>query len=205
MVDYARVSGWAGIAVPIWTLGLMLLATLLSPSFAWTVNALSNLGAETDVATSLTIWVFNGGLLTGGVAGVAFAAALWLGSEHVVERIGAVVYGVAVLAMAGVGVFPQDRSLHFPMAAGFYLLFTVAFWCYGTGNVFGGEVRRGAATIALGVGHLAMWVAWVQIVGLGGGGLAIPEIVGALVFGGWTVATARVHLWGRRALGRPNS
>jgi len=205
MVDYARASGWAGVAVPIWTLGLMLLATLLSPSFAWTVNALSNLGAETDVATPLTIWVFNGGLLTGGVAGVAFGAALWLGSEHVVERIGAVVYGLSVLAMAGVGVFPQDRALHFPMAAGFYLLFTVAFWCYGAGNVIIGDRTRGVVTIALGVGHLAMWVAWVQVVGLAGGGLAIPEIVGAVVFGGWTVATARLHLWGDRALNRPNS
>jgi len=205
MVDYERGCGWAGVAVPIWTLGTILLATLLSPSFAWTVNALSNLGAETDVSTSLTILVFNGGLITGGVAGVAFAVALRAGSRHTFERLGAVVYAIAVLAMAGVGVFPQDRALHFPMAGGFYLLFTVAFWIYGAGNVLAGEPTRGRVTILLGVAHLVMWVGWVQTVGLTGGGLAIPEIVGALVFGGWTVVTARWHLVGDRALGRPNT
>lgn len=205
MVDYERATAWAGVAVPVWTLGTILLATLLSPSFSWTVNALSNLGAQTDVSTPLTIIVFNGGLITGGVAGVAFAVALWLGSGHVLERIGAVVYAVAVLAMAGVGVFPQDRALHFPMAAGFYLLFTVAFWAYGAGNVLVGERTRGWVTVLLGVAHLAMWVGWVQVVGLAGGGLAIPEIVGALLFGGWTVAAARRHLAGNRALGRPNT
>jgi len=205
MVDYERTAARAGVAVPVWTLGTILLATLLSPSFSWTVNALSNLGAETDVATSLTILVFNGGLITGGIAGVAFAAALWLGSRHPLERLGAVVYGIAVLSMAGVGVFPQDRALHFPMAAGFYLLFTVAFWCYGAGNVLDGERIRGLVTIGLGVAHLAMWVGWVQVVGLAGGGLAIPEIVGALIFGGWTIATARLHLDGERSLGRPNT
>lgn len=205
MVDYDRIGVWAGIGVPIWTLGTILLATLLSPSFDWTVNALSNLGAETDVATPVTVLVFNGGLFTGGLAGVAFAVALYRHGSHVLERLGGVVYGISVLAMAGVGVFPQDQPLHFPMAAGFYLLFTVAFWCYGAGNVLAGERVRGGATILLGVGHLAMWFAWVRVVGLGGGGLAIPEIVGALAFGGWTITTAWWLLRQSGGESRPNS
>jgi len=204
-MDDERAAAWAGVGVPIWTLGTIVLATLLSPSFSWTGNALSNLGAQTDVATPVTILVFNGGLVTGGIVGVAFALALYWGSRHVLERVGAVVYAISVLAMAGVGVFPQDQPLHFPMAAGFYLLFTLAFWCYGVGNVRAGQRTRGAVTILLGVVHLLVWVGWVQFVGLLGSGLAIPEIIGALIFGGWTVASAWWHLDGERALGRPNT
>lgn len=200
MVDYERLAGWAGVGVPIWTLGTILLATTLSPSFAWTGNALSNLGAETDVSTPLTILLFNGGLIIGGLVGVAFAVAIDRRREHVLERAGAVVLALCLLALAGVGVFPQGESLHFPMAAGHYLLFTVAFWLYGAGNVVVGERTRGVATIVLGIVHLAGWYVWLQAGGLDQGGLAIPEIYGAIIFSGWVLVTAQWHLFGDRTL-----
>jgi len=205
MVEYERLSVWTGVGVPVWTLATMLLATILSPSFSWTANDLSNLGASTDVATPLTIALFNGGLISGGLVGVAFTGALWIGSQHLVERLGAIPFALTVLTMAGVGVFPQFHPLHFPVAVSFFLLVSVTCWVYGAGNLLAGARRRGVATIGLGVLNLGVWVAWVQIEWLSQPGLAIPEVIGAFLFAGWTAATARWHLSGERSLRRPNS
>jgi hypothetical membrane protein len=210
-MQYERSAAWAGVGVPIITVGTILLATTLSPGFEWTVNALSHLGAleseeaAAGVATGLTRLLFNGGLIVGGLAGLGFAGAVWLGSRHLVERLGAVVLGLSLLSLAGVGAFPDGTALHFSVAIGHYLLFTVAFWLYGTGNVLAGDRVRGGATILLGFVHLGGWFAWHLNGGIWQPGLAIPEMYGALLLSGWVVVTARWHLTGERALGRPNS
>ncbi|ACV48808.1 MULTISPECIES: DUF998 domain-containing protein [Halomicrobium] len=210
-MQYERMAAWTGVGVPIVTLGAILLATTLSPGFDWTVNALSHLGAlesraaAEGVATGPTRLLFNGGLIVGGLAGLGFAGAVWLGSNGLVERLGAVVLGLSLLSLAGVGTFPDGTAPHFAVAIGHYLLFTVAFWLYGTGNVLAGDRLRGAVTILLGIAHLGGWYVWFLTGGVRQSGLAIPEMYGAVVFCGWVVVTAHWHLTGDRALGRPNS
>lgn len=193
-----RASAWAGVASPAVALGTMLLATLLSPEFAWTGNALSNLGGaggpENPASTTLTRLLFNGGLILGGLFGLAFGYVLLRRARNLVERLGVLAFGASITAMGLVGVFPQDTDPHFPVAVAFYLLLSVALWVYGLGNLLAGERRRGALTVVLGFLNIGAWVAW----GLGGDvtrpGLAIPEIAGALILAGWALWTARRFL-----------
>ncbi|MFB6074227.1 MAG: DUF998 domain-containing protein [Haloarculaceae archaeon] len=198
-MDTERAGLWLGIAAAVWTLLAIVAATLVSPSFDWSVNALSNLGAHTAVATPTTRLLFDGGLVTGGLAGAAFAATLVRLRANALEGTGAIIAGFALLSMAGVGVFPQSTALHFPAAAGFYLLFSVAAWAYGAGNVQAGARARGVATLLLGTAHLGMWLAWSATGAFARGGVAVPEFAGALAAAAWVVWTARWHLVDRRA------
>jgi hypothetical membrane protein len=182
----------AGILAPLVTLGAIFAATLLSPSFSWTANALSNLGgANAAVATPTTRLLFNDGLIVGGVAGFGFGPALLAARRNAVELAGAGLFGLTLAAMALIGVFPQHRDPHFAVAVAFYTLLSLAFWVYGAGNVLAGASRRGLLTVGAGVLNLLTWVSW----GLTGAftrpGLALPEIVGAVAFGMWAVATSR--------------
>jgi hypothetical membrane protein len=187
-----RVSVVAGVLAPVLTLGAIFAATLLSPSFSWTANALSNLGGKyAAVATPTTRLLFNNGLVLGGLVGLGFGPALLAARRNVVELLGTGLFGLTLGAMALIGVFPQHLDPHFTVAVGFYTLLSLAFWGYGAGNWLAGARRRGLLTVGAGVLNLSTWVVW----GLTGPftrpGLALPEIVGATAFGVWAVATAR--------------
>jgi len=186
-----RASVVAGGLAPVLTLGAILAATLLSPSFSWTANALSNLGGrEAAVATPTTRLLFNDGLILGGLVGLGFGPALLAARRNVVELAGVGLFGLTLVAMALIGVFPQHRDPHFAVAVAFYVLLTLAFWTYGTGNGLAGARRRGVLTVGAGFANLTAWVVW----GLTGPflrpGLALPELVGATLFGVWAVATS---------------
>lgn len=179
-----RGTGLAAIAL---TIGAILTATAVSPAFSWRGNALSNLGVTgTAAGTPLTVALFNGGLLLGGILGFGFAVALWRSAVSLRGRATAISFGLAVGFMALVGVFPQDTSPHFGVAAAFYLLVSVTLWLDGAAALGRGVRRRGFVATALGTGNLAGWVVW----GLTGpptrAGLAIPELWGALLFSTWT-------------------
>jgi hypothetical membrane protein len=186
-----RASVAAGALAPVLTLGAIFAATLLSPSFSWTAKALSNLGGpDAAVATPTTRLLFNNGLLLGGLVGLGFGPTLLAARRNAVELAGVALFGLTVVAMALIGVFPQHRDPHFAVAVAFYVLLSLACWTYGAGNALAGARRRGLLTAGAGVANLAAWVVW----GLTGPfvrpGLALPEIVGATVFGGWAVATS---------------
>ena len=192
-----RASVAAGILAPVLTLGAILAATLLSPSFSWTANALSNLGGrDAAVATPTTRLLFNNGLILGGLVGLGFGPALLAARRNAVELAGIGLFGLTVVAMALIGVFPQHRDPHFAVAVSFYVLLSLALWTYGAGAVLAGVRRRGLLTVGAGVTNLAAWVVW----GLTGPflrpGLALPEIVGATLFGAWAVATT-LDVWRR--------
>lgn len=181
-----------GVGAVVVTLGTMGLAILASPAFRWTRNALSNLGDAGDPAgTALTAVLFNGGLIVGGLLGVGFAVGLALQSDHPVSTAGAGAFALSMLSMAGVGVFPQDGPFHFQVAVGFYLLFSIAAGTYGVGEVLDGQTRAGTVSAALAVGNLLVWIGWLSTGGLTRPGLAIPEIIGAVLVAAWTVLTAR--------------
>ncbi|WP_136715135.1 DUF998 domain-containing protein [Halorientalis salina] len=192
MTDTAdSVSAWAGVVAPAFTLGAVVLATLLSPSFSWTGNALSNLGGTvSDASTSLTRAVFNGGLVGGGLVGLGFGYALLRSVRNRVELAGVGLFGLVLLAMALIGVFPEGTDPHVPAAVGFYVLLSVALWTYGIGNVLAGARTRGLATVAGGLLNTGAWTVWTVTGEVMRPGLALPEIVGATVFGVWAVATA---------------
>lgn len=197
-----NVAAACGLAAPIVAAAAILAATLLDPAFAWTTSALSDTGAlpagrsvslsPSLVRSSPQVPVFNGGLIATGLLGLPFAWRLWTAAEHVGQRAGAAWYALAVVFLGLVGVFPLPHPLHGPVAVGHFATATVALWVYGSGTVLAGRPRAGLATIWLGIGHVLVWIGWALALASGPvPGIAIPETVGAAIFGGWTVARAR--------------
>ena len=157
-------------------LGSVLLATMVSPSFRWTGNALSDLGVA--------------------VLGWVFAAFLWLEADTRGERVVAVLLALTLAAMAGVAVFPQGTGPHLPMAGAFYLLVTVTIWADAVVVRGTEEGRRGAVAAWLGAANVAAWLLWAATGPVQRPGAAMPEIVGALVFALWILSTAiRLTRW----------
>ncbi|MFC4356702.1 DUF998 domain-containing protein [Halobium salinum] len=178
----------SGFAAPLVTLSAILAATLVSPTFAWGSSALSDLGVAP--ATAL---LFNGGLVVGGLLALPYTAVLWDADPEPLSRAAAASLALAAVAMGLVGVFPSDQPLHVPVAVAFFLLLTVTM-------VLDGLARRDTTTgsVALrqaGV-HVVVWVGW--ILGYVPGGLAVPEIVGAALFGVWVLLLSPIALWGRK-------
>ena len=158
-------------------LGGIAIAIRLDPTFSWTADALSDLGVRERSAPA-----FNGGLVLGGLAGLGYAAGLWeRGRARTAGRLRAVVFALAMVSMAGIGLFDLTRPLHGPAAVGFYLLVTVVVG-------IDGVVRRTAVTGRLALGfvpvHVAVWASF-----LAGywpvTGLALPELPGALALAVW--------------------
>jgi hypothetical membrane protein len=169
----SRLAGPAAVAV---TLCGVAAAVALSPEFSWTESALSDLGTAPRTAPA-----FNGALVAGGALGVGFAPALWRRAGGPLGVASTVAFAAAMVAMAGVGLFPMGTALHLPAAVAFYLFATAAMALDGAGAR---ADQRGRAGVGLAAVHLLAWVAWAG--GLGAGaGLAVPETVGALLFAGW--------------------
>lgn len=193
----------AGLVAPLVAAVGILTATLADPSFAWATSALSDTGALPDgrsvtwsfVGANPQFLLFNGGLILTGVLGLPFILTLWSRAENVPHRIGVAAFLIAIVALGLVGVFHLPRPPHGAVAISHYLAATITLWTYGTGSVLAGAVRRGLVTIWLGIGHLLFWLVWAAVLSSGPiPGLAIPETVGAAIFGGWVVATALEEL-----------
>ncbi len=185
MPSTRRVTAAAGLAAPTLALGSILVATLLSPSFTWSGAALSDMGRPNEP----TFRLFNGGLVAAGVVGLPFAYALYGRAENAVQTAGAVAFVLATALMGLVGVFHLPRAGHGITAIAHYLFATVTLWVWGSGEALAGDVRRGLATVWLGIGHVLLWIGWAGL--LAPDWFAGAEFAGAAVFGVWTVATAR--------------
>ncbi|EJN60135.1 DUF998 domain-containing protein [Halogranum rubrum] len=185
-VSLARLSGYLA---PVVTLGGILLAVVVSPSFSWSESALSDLGVAASTAL-----LFNGGLVVGGLLGLPYAYALWHDGPGGVGRLTPLSFALAVTAMGLVGVFVSGTPLHFPVALSFYLLVSTTL-------VLDGLTRRstpeGRVSALLGVGHVVGWTIWVTGVRFGTG-LAVPETVGAVVFATWVLGLSPAGLLSSR-------
>lgn len=169
----------AGLTAPPLTIGSILAATLLSPTFSWTESALSDLGAAPETAA-----VFNGGLIAGGLIGVAYAVALVRSTDGVARAVLVAAYVLTLAGLVGVGLFPSGRPLHVPAAAAFYLGGTATMAADGVSRPL---TRAGVGALCCTGGHLAGWALWAGGV-RPGPGLALPELWGALLFGSWVLA-----------------
>jgi hypothetical membrane protein len=190
--ELERASVLSGVAAVVVTLTAVVVATLVSPSFAWTQHALSNLGQTGHTAsTGLTLVLFNDGLLVGAVLGLGFSYVLAAHARNPFEFVGVGAFAVSMVAMGAVGQFPAGTALHFPAFLTFYGSLTLALVAFGVGGVLAGERELGLGTLLLAVVNVGAWVLWL----LGGPllrpGLAIPEFVVALVLAGWMLTTGR--------------
>lgn len=169
---FARLTGPAAVAV---ALGGILLASLLSPTFSWETSALSDLGV-----TPSSAWLFNGTLVVGGLIGAPYAWALWSAAVDPLSHLRAVTYLLALVSMAGVGLIPAGRPLHLPLALAFFVLAALTAIVDGVARL---RLFSGKLALVTGVVAPAAWPAW--MLWLHGGGIAVPEFVGAVLFGIW--------------------
>ncbi len=167
-----------GAAATLLALGGIAVAVALDPGFSWTGDALSDLGVRDRSAP-----VFNRGLILGGLVGIGYAVGLWRAADRprMMSRLRAVVFALAMVAMAGVGLFDLTRPLHGPAAIGFYALITVVF---GVDGVARRETTGGRIALAFVPIHVAVWATfvagWWPVTGL-----ALPELPGALMLAAW--------------------
>lgn len=211
MTDTRRTLAYFGLLAPAVALSMMLLATFIDPLFSWQSRSLSSIGEATGrslfalgTADQLAFVLFNGGLLFGGLVGLPYIARLWSETVNGIEKAGVVAFALSLLFMTGIGYAYLDgpaNALHFPFAAGFFLILTIALLVFGTGFALDRSTTAGVATMWLGIVHLLVWVFWVLLeamVWTGDGDtwtyFAVPEAVGAVLFGGWVIWTARTLL-----------
>jgi hypothetical membrane protein len=194
MTSLERYATYCGFLAPAIALGSVGLATVVAPTseFTWEAFALSDLGRP-DAGTFL---LFNGGLVAGGVVGFPFAWSLWRHADNQFGRAGAITFVLTVTGLALIGVFHLPRDTHQPVSLAFFLGAPVTGWLYGTGQVVAGDVRPGLASILLGAAHVVGWTGWLLWVAVTGqdNWFAVPEMIAALAFGCWAVATARLLL-----------
>ncbi|MFC7058848.1 DUF998 domain-containing protein [Halovenus salina] len=185
-----RLAVWSGVAAPVVALGCVLLSTLIASSgeFTWTAKALSDLGRR----EASTFWLFNGGLVAGGVVGLPFAWPLWRRAEHVLERLSAVTFLLSVVGLGLVGVFYLPRDPHGLVALCFFVGGPITHALYGGGLLARGEAF-GRISIGFGLVHVLAWGSWLGYVAATGSSdfFAVPEMVAALAFGGWAITVAR--------------
>ncbi|RKD95664.1 DUF998 domain-containing protein [Halopiger aswanensis] len=189
----ARVATHCGLAAAVVGLGAVLLATVIAApeTFTWRGAALSDMGRY----GTRTFPLFNGGLVLSGLLGVPFGWRLWHASETALERVGVALLVVATIGLVGVGVFflghtewYLERSFHGPAALTYFAAAPLAQWCYGTGAVLAGRLRRGLVSIWLAVVHPLAWLGWLSFLVAGGDAgawFAVPEFVAAVAFGAW--------------------
>jgi hypothetical membrane protein len=188
MVDTGKVLRLCGLAAVLVGFGGVLVATVVSPAFSWTGNALSDLGVtRTAAGTPVTAVLFNASLVIGGVVGLGFGVTLAREAHSRGRRVVAWVFGLTVSTMALIGVFPMGTTLHVPVATGFYLLVTVLCWTDGVVALAGRLRRRGVGALLLGAANLGAWVVWSAGGSVSRPGVAVPELVGALAFSAWVV------------------
>lgn len=198
-MDRRRLGLACGLAAPIVALLAILAATTLDPQFSWLDSALSHTGelpADRSISASFLLdapqfLAFNGGMIVAGLLDLPFAAVLYEDARNRLERAGVVVLGIAVVLLASVGVFFLPLSPHGPVAIGHFLAATVFFVVYGAGAIRAGRRRFGALTASLAVAHLLGWFVWALWLADGPvPGIALPEVWGAALFGGWTFLVA---------------
>lgn len=177
---------WTGLVAAVLTLGSIVVATTLSPSFAWREHALSNLGvSSTEPGTTATVLLFNGGLVAGGFLGLGFALLLYREAHRRDRRLVAVLLGLTLVSMALIGVFPQDRPLHVPVALAFFIGVSVTLWTDAIACLRTDDPRRAVPGLLTGTGNAVAWLGWVLLAASPSEGLAIPELLGAVCFATW--------------------
>lgn len=186
-----RALTWSGAAAVVVSFVAIVASTLLAPWFSWTGNALSELGAPGEPYA----WLFNWGLILGGLLGSVFVCRVALESDSVVGWAGSALLLAATGSLAAVGAFPVGDPRHGPAAVAFFVFLTYGLVADGSARVLAGRPRTGLLVVWLGMANATAWLLWALVAAAGDApGVAIPEFVGALAMAGWVYpATQRVR------------
>jgi len=200
LIRFVRFAGLIGIVAPIFALSAVFVSTVLCGagcgeaaktwshwqsgySFSWSINALSDLGVSSVAG------IFNYALVAAGLLNAIFA----LGFMKAYGKASLFYLGAAILILGGgslslVGVFTEAYGpLHGYVSLGYFVLFPVGMILVGLAFRGMGERSKSYPSITLGIaalivilsGAFAKWHLWLGL------GFAVPEIIEALIIGGW--------------------
>lgn len=124
------------------------------------------------------------------MVGLGFTPTLWVSAPSRLARGATLPFVAALVGVAGVGLFPAGTPLHFPAAAMAYLGFILTPLLFGVGSLVAGARRPGGVSLLDGLVHLFSWVVWGIVLSDALPGLAVPEVVGAVLFDGWVLWVA---------------
>lgn len=182
LVKWGGVCGILGVVV---SLGLVLAATVLEPSFRWDEKALSDLGVSTAAP------VFNAAVILGGLLTIPFGLGVraWLPSRRLAD-VGATILVIGGVSLALVGVFTLDYpGLHAAVALGYFVLVPVGMLLLAF--VFD-DVRWRWFTVAIAVAALVS-ILVLPLALANAVGFAVPEVIEALFLSVW-IALAGVRM-----------
>jgi hypothetical membrane protein len=182
-LEIAAICG--GIA-PFLTYACILLAIGSYRPFSWTNNALSDLG----IVSGITMILFDGGLIVGGILFAFFAIGLFsfLG-KSLVGRVGCVFFFLAWISLICVGIFNEHFvPTHYIFSVSLFtfmslalLVFTGAFWLKG-------QKRMSIFTLILGLIASTLWVLQLTVHYVPN--VAIPEFVSGLAAVIWVLVVS---------------
>ena len=175
-----RLTGFFGIAAPLFGLLIIASSIWLAPWFSWTNNALSDLGAE-----GVESVIFNGGLAMTAALMMMFSAGLLeMTKGDIMGQIGGGLHLAASLLLLGIGLANINvEPYHFYVSVGFFVTLPlsalfIGYFCYR-------KKMRFYTLLALGTAVLAV-VIWL----LPWGAVAIPEALSVSFMAVWQMLLA---------------
>jgi hypothetical membrane protein len=189
----ARFAGWCGLIGPLLAFSAIGVAIVLSPWFNWFTNALSDLGhpwmlggSNGTPGVNVAAPVFNGGLFFGGLITLVFS--LWLLWHNYFERstiglIASILLVIATFFLIAIGFFHEGISgIHFTVSVGFFVFVLLAGMMYGVRLMLEPKRRLfGLLSFLLSLISASIWVVYETLPILPFTGVAIPEIISAVV------------------------
>ncbi|MFQ5871065.1 MAG: DUF998 domain-containing protein [Candidatus Geothermarchaeales archaeon] len=175
-----KLAGVCGIVGPVVALSLVLLAVASSPWFTWEGNALSDLGVREAAV------LFNSGVIFAGILNFFFAVGVRVSlKKTLLTNVGTIVLIAGGASLALVGIFTESTpAIHSAVSLGYFVIFPVALIIVGAGLARGEAKAFGPITVLAGIAALVAIFGTAQFYE----GLAIPEILEALILAAWSVS-----------------
>ncbi|MFX0063608.1 MAG: DUF998 domain-containing protein [Candidatus Hermodarchaeota archaeon] len=186
-----RYVGIIGIAIPLIAIGAIITSIILNSSwFAWTENALSDLGHYGNLG--VVALVFNLGLIISGLLTIFFglgftwnAKGEFEGNLQYLTILGTLILTGAGVVLLGIGVFSEDFGvIHRYFSILFFVLLPFGMWIIGLAMLFKEELRLfGILGILIGFLGALSWVLYYSQNVIPGN--AIPEALASFSVAFW--------------------
>jgi hypothetical membrane protein len=123
---WVRIGSMAGLFGSLLFILLTIIAAANYPNYSIFTNYLSDLGVSSYGV------LFNAGCILAGISAILLANALWRKFPEKFGKAGSVIFLLAGVCLAGVGVFTEHSNLHIVFSIAFFVLAAVALIFLGT-------------------------------------------------------------------------
>ena len=180
---WLRIAGIFGVISPLLTLSLVFLAIHSYEPFDWELNALSDLG----IVSGNTMYLFNFGLIIGGVLCLFFALGLYLIFENnKLGRIGSFFFFLACFFLIAIGLFPENVwPIHFIVSVVFFLFLPISLFLISLSFYFDKQLSWAFFTVLIAAIAAMPWILYFSTNFFKA--VAIPEIISGLAASIWII------------------